>query len=264
MSTAPFQSFYQHYLTWMRMNYKMPNTFQQIWHGQSEELCEKFKPGRVNCIITDPPFGVDNQSNSAVTAAGKDYARKIANDESPEKAIETFKNVMNVLLPKTSDDCDLYIFTSYQVLSNWLVMTDEYLAPFGFTRKAVLVWEKDGPGMGDLNSWGMGCEFILFFKKGRRQATDKRRNNVLHTPQLRPTELIHPHEKPLPLLELLIKHSTSKGDFIVDPFGGSGSLARAAQRTDRSAVCIELDERNYEAANAKLTQGDGGGFDFGD
>src|SRR3546814_9123885 len=76
------------------------------------------------------------------------------------------------------------------------------------------------PGMGDLNSWGMGCDFILFFKKGAKERSDKRRNNVLHVPPLRPTELIHPHEKPVALLETLIKHSTRRGEFLVDPFGG--------------------------------------------
>lgn len=235
---------------------------QQIWHGDSIDLCAKFKPGRVNCVITDPPFGVDNLSNMAVTQEGKKYARKIANDESPEIAIETFQKVMNVLLPKTSDDADLYVFTSYQVLKEWLVMCDDFLGQHKFVRKAVLVWEKDGPGMGDLESWGMGCEFILFFKKGRREKSDIRRNNIIHIPQLRPAELIHPHEKPLPLLELLIKHSTSKGDFIVDPFGGSGSLVRAAERTGRSAVAIEYDENNYQLAMKKFKSGEGAGMDF--
>lgn len=235
----------------------------QIWHGDSAELSQKFKDGRVDCIITDPPFGVDNQSNMATTEAGKKYARKIANDESPEIAIATFKRVMNALLPKTKDDCDLYVFTSYQVLSEWLVMLDEFLEPHGFTRKAVLVWEKDGPGMGDLNCpWGMGSEFIMFYQKGRREKSATRRNSVIHVPQLRPEQLIHPHEKPLPLLELLIKTSTAPGEFVVDPFGGSGSLVRAAQRAGRSAVAIEYDEENYRLALAGLERASGGGFDF--
>lgn len=223
----------------------------QIWHGDSRDLCKKFKPGRVDCIITDPPFGVDNQSNSSVTEVGKKYARKIANDESPEVAIATFKGVMEVLLPATAPDSDMYVFTSYQVLSEWLVMTDDFLGPFGYKRKAILVWEKNGPGMGDLDSWGMGSEFILFFKKGRRPSSDTRRNNVLHYPQLRPHQLIHPHEKPLPLLQALIKHSTNRGDLIVDPFGGSGSLGRASAEIGRSSVCVEYDEENFLLAKAK-------------
>lgn len=232
----------------------------QIWHGDSRELCERFN--FVDCIITDPPFGVDNQSNMAVTQAGAKMARKIANDESPEIAIRTFKEVMSVLLPKTVEHCDAYVFTSYQVLSDWMVMTDEFMPKFGFKRKAVLVWEKDGPGMGDTNCpWGMGSEFILFFQKGRREKTAQRRNNVLHAPQLRPEDLIHPHEKPDGLLEHLIKASTNRGDFLVDPFGGSGSLVRAARGCGRNAVAIEYDKMNYDLALAALEE-KGSGFGF--
>lgn len=236
----------------------MKQLISQIWHGDSIELCKKFKrppdvpEGKVDCIITDPPFGVDNQSNMATTEAGKTYARKIANDESPEQAIATFKAVMESLLPATRQNSDLYVFTSQQVVKDWLVMTDDFLPQFGFTRKAIGIWEKDGPGMGDLNCWGQGIEFILFFKKGARQRNDARRNFVLHVPQLRPGDLVHPHEKPPALLELLIKHSTAPGEFIVDPFGGSASVVRAARNLGRSAVAIEYDQINYELAQKKL------------
>lgn len=226
----------------------------QIWHGDSIELCQKFKPNSVDCIITDPPFGVDNLSNMAVTEGGKKYATKIANDENPEVAIQVFKDVMSSLLPATKEDCDLYVFTAYQVLKEWLAMLDEFCSQYGFVRKAVLVWEKDGPGMGDLESWGQGHEFIIFLKKGRAPRNAKRRNGVLHIPQLRPDALIHPHEKPPALLELLIKHSTTEGAFLVDPFGGSGSLVRAAKNCNRNAVAIELDEVRYERAAKKLEE----------
>jgi adenine-specific DNA-methyltransferase len=232
----------------------MAKPFHDIWHGDSIEKCEVFqKNKKVSSVITDPPFGVNNLSNMANTEAGKKYARKIANDESPEIAIKTFKSVMDVLLPATKDESSAYVFTSYQVLSDWMVMTDEFMPTHGFQRKAVLVWEKDGPGMGDLECpWGMGSEFILFFEKGRREKTAKRRNNVIHIPQVRPDKLIHPHEKPTPLLELLIKASTREGELVVDPFGGSGSLVRAARNCNRSAVAIEYDENNWTLAKEKL------------
>jgi site-specific DNA-methyltransferase (adenine-specific) len=234
-----------------------------IWHGDSAELGLRFQAKRrIQAVITDPPFGVDNQSNSAVTAEGKSAARKIANDESPEIAMATFTRVMGAIIPGMKDDSDIYVFTSHQVLEEWLTFTRDLFEPHGFRRKALLVWEKDGPGMGDLNSWGMGCEFVLYYKRGNRPSSDQRRNNVLHVPQLRPTELIHPHEKPLPLLEMLIKHSTDRGDFVVDPFGGSGSLVRAAKRCGRSAVAIEYDAHNHQTALDKLN-GESGGIDFG-
>lgn len=236
----------------------------QIWHGDSADLAVRFHAKRmIQSVITDPPFGVDNLSNMAVTTEGKQYARKIANDESPEIAMATFTKVMQAVIPGMKDESDIYVFTAHQVLEEWLTFTRELFAPAGFVRKAILVWEKDGPGMGDLNSWGMGCEFVLYYKRGGREKSDQRRNNVLHVPQVRPGALIHPHEKPLPLLELLIKHSTNPGDFVVDPFGGSGSLVRAAERLGRSAVAIEYNEENYKLALNKLEAGDGAGLDFG-
>lgn len=225
----------------------------QIWQGDSAELCKRFQPKkRVQCIITDPPFGVDNQSNMAKTVEGKVNARKIANDSSPEIAINVFNQVMDSLLPATVDECDMYIFTAHQVLKEWLAVADD-LRRHGFRRCGILVWQKDGPGMGDLEgSWGMGHEFIIFMKKGSRPRSAPRRSGVLAIPQLRPGDLIHPHEKPTALLQELIRFSTDPGDFIVDPFCGSGSTVRAARELGRSAVAIELDENNFHIANNKL------------
>lgn len=225
-------------------------TKQHIAHGDSREVLAKLRTP-VNCIITDPPFGVDNQSKSSVTEAGKVNARKIANDESPEVAMKVFNEVMDVLLPKTANESDLYIFTSHQVLGDWINLADS-LESHGFKRSAILVWQKDGPGMGDLESWGIGHEFIIFLKKGHRNRSDERRSGVMHIPQVRPKELIHPHEKPIALLELLIKHSTNRGDFIVDPFAGSGSTIRAAKNLDRNALGVEFDELNYNRAVTAL------------
>lgn len=239
----------------------MAEPFQRIWHGKSQLLLDKIPDGKVKSLITDPPFGVNNQSNSATTPEGKAAARKIANDESPEQARLIFEMVWEKLCPKMAPESDLYVFTSYQVLDEWLALTKELFEPFEYKRKAILIWEKDGPGQGDLNTWGMGVEFCIYFKRGNWIPNDQRRNAVLHTPQLRPNQLIHPHEKPTSLLEGLIKHSTKPGDFVVDPFGGSGSLARAARNTGRSALCIELDEFNYKEAVRKYEQeGEGLGF----
>lgn len=240
----------------------MNSEAHQFWNGDSIELCRKFQAKRrVACVITDPPFGVDNQSNMATTVAGKRNATKILNDETPEQAIKIFQQVMDSLLPATTDEADMYIFTAHQVLGEWLEVADS-LSRHGFRRSGILVWEKDGPGMGNVKArtWGQGFEFILFLKKGQREATDTRRNGVLHVPQIRPDKLIHPHEKPLPLLEMLIKHSTDRGDFIVDPFGGSASTVLAARNLGRPAVGIELDPVRWEKANRRLIETSTGMF----
>jgi hypothetical protein len=199
----------------------------------------------------------------AVTQHGKDYARKIANDENPEVAIATFKAVWASLFPAMAAVSDVYVFTAHQVIKEWLVMCDDLFTPQGYTRASIITWEKDGPGMGDTeNPFGMGCEFVLFYRRGRQNKRIQRRNAVIHIPQLRPEELIHPHEKPEALLELFIKASTDPGQFIVDPFGGSGSLARAARNVDRSAVCIEYNQKNFDLATRKYNEVGSSGMAF--
>jgi DNA modification methylase len=106
----------------------------------------------------------------------------------------------------------------------------------------------------------MGSEYILFFRRGSVPKRIKRRNSIVHVPQIRPEKLIHPHEKPLQLLEMFILASTDPGDFIVDGFGGSGSLARAARNAGRSCLCMELDEYNYKLAVEAFESTGGGMF----
>lgn len=236
-------------------------THQDIWLGDSAVLCQKFHPGRINCVITDPPFGVDNQSNMAVTQAGKEHATKILNDEDIEKAIATYQDVMNSLLPKTTDNADCYVFTSHQVVGEWIIMSKDYMPKHGFEYKGMLWWEKDGPGMGDLNfPFGMGSEIILCFRKGNLEKRTQRRNGTLHFPQIRPSDLIHPHEKPKSILQELMKASTEPGDWVVDPFGGSGSLACAAREIGRNAISIELDEPRYLKAKHRFDTQEAGLF----
>lgn len=237
----------------------MSEPFWRIWNGESQELCKQIPPGKVNCIITDPPFGVDNQSNMAVTDSGKKYARKIANDEDPEMAWAVFVDVMRILLTKTADKCDVYVFTSYQVLDVWLPRTIELMRAHDFKFKAILHWVKDGPGMGDLTyPFGMGSEYILGFRKGSgHELRTTRKNGTLHHSQVRPKDLLHPHEKPQALLQELIRASTDPGDFIVDPFGGSGSTVRAAKSEGRSCLAVEYDRNNYEIAVEALERTEG-------
>ena len=52
---------------------------------------------------------------------------------------------------------------------------------------------------------------------------------------------LHPTEKPTDLLERLIRNSTRRGDEILDPFAGSGSLMVAAENRLRATQMIELE-----------------------
>lgn len=232
---------------------------QRIWNGKSEELLAALPDDTVDLVLTDPPFGVDNLSNMSVTSEGKSFARKIANDGTFEEAEETFKKVMDVLLPKTKEHCDLYVFTSDAVLMEWLFLMKNWVQKeHGFVYTRTLIWRKGDenepmtPGMGDLTTWGSGVEFILYAKKGDKPMYGDRRGAVVDCPKVPSGKIIHPHEKPVRLLRQLIEFSTEEGDLVVDPFCGSGSTVRAAREANRSCITVEYDETNYKRAVQKF------------
>lgn len=63
---------------------------------------------------------------------------------------------------------------------------------------------------------------------------------------------IHPTQKPVALLEYLIKSYSNIGDTILDPFMGSGSTGIAAKNIDRNFIGIELDKETYDLAEGRI------------
>lgn len=63
---------------------------------------------------------------------------------------------------------------------------------------------------------------------------------------------IHPTQKPVALLELLIKSYTNKKDTVLDPFMGAGSTGVACKHLDREFIGIELDTDYYNMAEQRI------------
>ena len=64
----------------------------------------------------------------------------------------------------------------------------------------------------------------------------------------------HPCEKPIGIMEHIIKTSTREGHTLLDPFAGSGSTLRAAKNLGRRAIGFEIEERYCEIAARRLAQ----------
>ena len=68
----------------------------------------------------------------------------------------------------------------------------------------------------------------------------------------RPSKSLHPTQKPVALLEYLIKTYTKEGELILDFTMGSGSTGVACINTNRRFVGIELDETYFKIANERI------------
>ena len=84
-------------------------------------------------------------------------------------------------------------------------------------------------------------------------------SNVWNLPAVRGEERVkvdgaclHMNQKPLELLERIIRSSSDPGDVIWEPFGGLCSAAIAALRTGRKAYASEINPKFYNAAKERL------------
>lgn len=65
---------------------------------------------------------------------------------------------------------------------------------------------------------------------------------------------VHPTQKPVELLEWLIKTYTNKGETILDNCMGSGSTGVAAVNTKRKFIGIELEQKYFDIATQRICQ----------
>ena len=84
---------------------------------------------------------------------------------------------------------------------------------------------------------------------GRRYPVD-----ILKFPQpiVSREKLWHPQQKPVPLLEYLIRTYTNEGETVLDATMGSGSTGVAAINTGRKFIGFELDEKYFSIAQKRI------------
>jgi len=66
---------------------------------------------------------------------------------------------------------------------------------------------------------------------------------------------LHPTQKPLALMEYLVRTYSNPGDIVLDNCMGSGTTGLACQNTGRNFVGIEMDETHFRTAKNRLTPG---------
>lgn len=65
---------------------------------------------------------------------------------------------------------------------------------------------------------------------------------------------VHPSQKPVELLEFLVKTYTNEGETVLDPFMGSGSCGVACINTGRKFIGFEKNSDFFETAQARIAE----------
>jgi len=212
-----------------------------------EGMGDRLEDDSVDCVVTDPPYGMAFQEgSSSETHQTGDRVKAwdgIEGDQSIDEAVELLKNTLGQITRVLKEGGHAYIFCDWRGIHEIKPLVEGVL-----NVKNVLVWDKGSMGIGDLtNNWGYSHEFIIFATKGDRahKLTDATRNVLEHGRPNR-TDYEHPTMKPESLLVELVQVSTQEGDRVLDPFMGSGTTAVAAIQNNRDYVGFELDAENYK------------------
>ena len=226
---------------------------QELLNKDCIEKMEKFieKEITFDLIITDPPYGINYKTNHRKNK-NHDFCSTIENDEDTEIS----KKALPLLYKLLKDGGAMYLFTQDSVLAETLNLVEES----GFKLKNILVWDKGNWSAGDLKgSYGKKTEFIIYAVKGRHILNPigdtKRHHNILEFKRVVGKKQVHQNQKPVDLLEFLIKKSSDEGDWVFDPFMGSGSTGIAATNIDRNFYGIELDKKYFDIAKDRIYKG---------
>lgn len=231
--------------------------------------------GKVDLLLTDPPYNVDYSSkNEALNAAdkGNRVQKDIANDKMADGAFldfltAAFENA-NRYLKKGGA---FYIWHAGTEGLNFKLA----VKAVGWELKQILIWAKNNMVLGRqdyqwkhepcLYGWKPGASHFFVNRRDLLTLTedeapdidsmtkdelkallrnllneDKTPTTVIHEDKpLRSAD--HPTMKPIKLMGRAIKNSTRPGEVVLDLFGGSGSTLMAAEQLARSCYTVELD-----------------------
>lgn len=223
-------------------------------------LPEKF----VDLLFIDPPYNLDK--DFSITQNNKNYFKALKPDEYKDWFERWFVRLLKILKPNAS----VYICSDWR--STYLIqdVAQKYLIV-----QNRITWERE-KGRGAKSNWKNCSEDILFctvsndfvfnadrvklkrrviapyqdengnpkdWKDGFRLTYPSNLWTDISVPfWSMPENTDHPTQKPEKLLAKIILASSNEGDFIFDPFLGSGTTAVVAKKLNRKFSGVEIDE----------------------
>jgi len=194
---------------------KMSDT--QLILGNCLEIMPTLKPGTIDIVITDPPYGVNKADFDQYFP--KDwfyYAHKLA------------RTVVIITGPAGLPDSISLVGTQFIDVISARNLNGMTKGPMGFNNWLAAVVSGDKPKK--LRSWN-AFDFVVKEKKPD-----------------------HPSPKPIDYMTKLVTRLTNEGETILDPFMGSGSTGIACLRTNRNFIGIEINPQYFNVAQKRINQ----------
>lgn len=233
----------------------------RILFGDALDALNLIPNGSVNLIFADPPYNI-----------GKVFAGGLKDKwTTSEDYLKWCYQWLQMCVDKLTPNGAFYVMSSTQYMPYFDLFLREKL-----TILSRLVWSYDSSGVQAKKYFGSMYEPILYCVKdkenytfnaqdilveaktgSKRRLIDYRKNppqpyNVQKVPgnvwdfarvRYRMDEYEnHPTQKPIALLERIIKASSNEGDIVLDPFSGSFVTGFTAKQLKRRSVSIEIQE----------------------
>lgn len=193
---------------------------------KAEDIDRLMDGVKADMVFTDPPYGYNYQSNMRTKTEKFDVL------ENDDKILDFFPNLLGRVKGF------VMICTTWKVLDKWLPLFKKY-----FDLSNMIIWDKGGGGIGDLkHTFSTDYEVILCANNGE-EIREKRIGSVWSIGKDNANDYEHPTQKPVALSANAIRHTTDKGQTVLDCFGGSGSTLIACEQLNRKCYMCELDPK---------------------
>ena len=213
---------------------------QEIIQGDCLEVMKTIGSNSIDLVITDPPY-----STPTITAFGRKKVYNLADLSIQEFYFRSVKNELERILKPNGR---VFIFCDdkyYPIL---------FSVFYDWSNKNLVIWDKGKIGMG--NPFRKKHELIFYIN--RETYEYRKSEGITHYPTIlsykSDNNKLHGAQKPIKLIEDLIKGFSDKDDLVLDMFSGSGTTCLAAKKLGRNYIGIELNSEYYMTSLERLSQ----------
>ncbi len=198
-----------------------------------------------NCVIADPPYGIDIDKARSTAILQHRYKDDRVN------AAQVGEKIINRAWETTTAKAHIFIFCDIDL---FIYLRQKCIHIGWKPRRTPIIWYKGNVGHPTEGKTGFrrSYELILYASKGgamlRTLQSDLIRHCSWHSSEIKS----HPAQKPDSLYEYLLSLSCAPGDRVIDPCCGSGTIFRAAHELNLFATGIEMDEGQAAHCEAEL------------